>query len=266
MNNLYDYFKKIIEEDKLVQSFIIGNTKFDDIKDELFKVFKSFFFKNNLNLEENPDLFILKPNNGIVSKDDIKNLINNINTTSQFNNIKIYVIDESEKLNDYAYNAILKTLEEPAPNVYAFLITKNIESVKETIKSRCQKIVLNIDETNFENDEEIEKKVNKIIKYIEANKVNSIAINNDIYNLIEDRDIFKKILKSMLVKYKNTLRNKIDNEKELKENSEILKNNDIITLSKKILVINEIMNLLDNYLNKNLTIDRFIIEMWRCEQ
>ena len=70
----------------------------------------------------------------------------------------------------------------------------------------------------------------------------------------------------MLVKYKNTLKNKIDNEKEMKENSEILKNNDIITLSKKILVINEIMNLLDNYLNKNLTIDRFIIEMWRCEQ
>jgi DNA polymerase-3 subunit delta' len=256
LNNLYDYFKKIIEEDKLVQSFIIGNTKFDDIKDELFKVFKSFFFKNNLNLEENPDLFILKPNNGIVSKDDIKNLINNINTTSQFNNIKIYVIDESEKLNDYAYNAILKTLEEPAPNVYAFLITKNIDSVKSTILSRCQKIFISSEAKEEEYDEEIEVLGNEIIDLLEKNPISIISNHFDIYNKIRDRVIFKNILMYLEKKYVQDLNNKIYN------NSII--DLDIELLSKKILVINNNINISDYYLNKNLFIDKFLIEMWRC--
>ena len=257
MKNLCSYFENV---DNLSHAFLIGNVFFSEIKDDLTELISSKIIK------ENPDIFYYDQYSELITKEEIKQLLNNISKTSQFNNVKIYIINGAEKMSDTVSNAMLKTLEEPKENIYAFLITKNIESVKETIKSRCQKIVLNIDETNFENDEEIEEKVNKIIKYIETNKVKSIAINNDIYNLIEDRDIFKKILNSMLVKYKNTLKNKIDNEKEMKENSEILKNNDIITLSKKILVINEIMNLLDNYLNKNLTIDRFIIEMWRCEQ
>lgn len=263
MKNLCSYFENV---DNLSHAFLIGNVFFSEIKDDLTELISSKIIKEKIDILNNPDIYYLDQNTSLITKEEIKELLMNLSTTSQFNNVKIYIINGAEKMSDTVSNAMLKTLEESKENIYAFLITKNIESVKETIKSRCQKIVLNIDETNFENDEEIEEKVNKIIKYIEINKVKSIAINNDIYNLIEDRDIFKKILNSMLVKYKNTLKNKIDNEKEMKENSEILKNNDIITLSKKILVINEIMNLLDNYLNKNLTIDRFIIEMWRCEQ
>ena len=95
-----------------------------------------------------------------------------------------------------------------------------------------------------------------------------IDFNNrsiDIYNLIGDRNILKKVVLSMLIKYKTILKYKLENI-ELKENDEIFKNNDIITLSKKVLVINEMINLLDSNLNKNLAIDRLIIEMWRCEE
>ncbi len=55
-------------------------------------------------------------------------------------------------------------------------------------------------------------------------------------------------------------------EEKFEENNEILKNNDIISLSKKILTIDNTINLLYNFLNKNLSIDKFIIEMWRCNQ
>ena len=256
MNNLYDYFEKIFNDDKLVQSYLIGNTKFDDIKEELFKIFNSFFFKSNKNLEENPDLYILKADDGIVSKDDIKELLKNINTTSQFNNVKIYVIDECEKLNDYSYNAILKTLEEPAPNVYAFLITKNIDSVKPTIASRCQKIFISSEVKENDFSEEIVSLSEELIRLIEEENIKTIGKHPEIYNKIVDRDCFKNVLLYIQNKYIEGLNNTVNN------NSII--DLDVELLAKKILVINNNINLSGYYLNKNLFIDRFIIEMWRC--
>ena len=256
MNNLYEYFENVFNENKLVQSYLIGNTKFDNIKESLYDVMNKFFFKNNGNLEENPDLYVLKTDDGIVSKDDIKTLIKNINTTSQFNNVKIYVIDECEKLNDFAYNAILKTLEEPNPNVYAFLITRNIDSVKPTISSRCQKIFISseVSENYFSDD--IISIADEFIRIIEKESIKIISSHPEIYSKIADRDCFKNILMYMQNKYIKKL------------NEDIIKNdlndNNIELFSKKILVINNNINLLDNYLNKNLSIDRFIIEMWRC--
>ena len=57
----------------------------------------------------------------------------------------------------------------------------------------------------------------------------------------------------------------IVNETENLDNEIIYKNNDIQTISKKILVIDRFTSLSANYLNKNLMIDRFIIEMWGCK-
>lgn len=256
MNSLYSYFENVFNENKLVQSYLIGNTKFDDIKEELFKVFNSFFFKNNKNLEENPDLYILKKEDGIVSKEDIKDLLKKINTTSQFNNIKIYVIDECENLNDYSYNAILKTLEEPAPNVYAFLITKNIDSVKPTIVSRCQKIFISSEVIDNNFSDEIISLSEEFIRLIEDENIKTIARHPEIYNKIVDRTCFKNILLYIQNKYIEDLNNSVNNNSIIDLNIELL--------AKKILVVNNNINIADNYLNKNLFIDRFIIEMWRC--
>ncbi len=255
MNNLYNYFENVFNEKKLVQSYLIGNTKFDDIKDELYNVFSSFFFKNDSDLDNNPDLYVLKSDNGIISKDDIKNLLKNINTTSQFNNIKIYVIDECENLNDFAFNAILKTLEEPSPNIYAFLITKNIDSVKPTIVSRCQKIFISSEVKNMVFNNEITELGDEIITLIENENIKTISRHPEIYNKIVDRDLFKNILLYMQNKYMDKLKSEIDCD----DNS-----SNVELLSKKILVINKNINLMSNYLNKNLSIDRFIIEIWRC--
>ena len=99
MNSLYSYFENVINENKLVQSYLIGNTKFDDIKEELFKVFNSFFFKNNKNLEENPDLYILKKEDGIVSKEDIKDLLKKILVKDPDSRPKIETIKASSFFN-----------------------------------------------------------------------------------------------------------------------------------------------------------------------
>ena len=259
MNNLSAFFINNVKSDKLSHSYLIGNVTFDNIKDELFNIINKYIFNSESDIESNPDIIILKPEKGIVSKEEIKDLLKNISTTSQFNNNKVYIIEGVERLNDFACNAILKTLEEPKDNIFAFLLTENIDSVKPTIVSRCQKIFISSErkEKNFE--ENIIELGNKLIDYIEKDKLNTIAVHPEIYTLIEDRNIMKEVLEYMLDVYFNTLNNYNNDIQNI-----IKSNNTIEKISKKILVINNNLNNLDYYLNKNLTIDRFVIEMWRC--
>ncbi|UCG51203.1 MAG: DNA polymerase III subunit gamma/tau [Candidatus Latescibacterota bacterium] len=57
---------------------------------------------------------------------------------SQFKN-KIYIIDEVHMLSTHAFNALLKTLEEPPAHVYFVFATTSPHKIPDTIKSRCQR-------------------------------------------------------------------------------------------------------------------------------
>ena len=196
-----------------------------------------------------------------VIKGLIKELLKNLSTTSQFNNTKVYIIEDTEKMSDTVYNAILKTLEEPSPGIYAILLTNNIDAVKPTIVSRCQKIFVNANKEKETLEENTNIECDEIIENLELNGVESIAKYNKIYTIISDRDKFIKILYAMLKKNKKVLYD-IVNEKNDEKNDIIYMKNDINTLSKKILIVDKFISLSANYLNKNLMIDRFIIEMW----
>ena len=51
---------------------------------------------------------------------------------------KVYIIDEVHMLSNSAFNALLKTIEEPPPNVVFIFATTELQKVPATIKSRCQ--------------------------------------------------------------------------------------------------------------------------------
>ena len=257
MNNLESYFNNLNENNLMTQSFLIGNILLSDIKDSLLEVIQKIIFKSSNSYENNPDIIILEAN---PSKDDIKELIKNLSMTSQFNNAKVYIIDQAEKLNDFACNALLKTLEEPQSNIYAFLLTSNIDMVLPTISSRCQKVFISSGKIVDVNEEYLELS-NSLIEDIETLGFKTISVKKDIYNEINERDIFKRILINILCEYEKNLRMLIKGEK---ENNIILNNNSIESISKKILIISDNINRLDSPLNKALSIDRFIIEMWRC--
>jgi len=53
---------------------------------------------------------------------------------------KVFIIDEAELLDPYGQNALLKTLEEPPPGSYMFLVTTQEERLLPTIRSRCQRV------------------------------------------------------------------------------------------------------------------------------
>ncbi len=73
-------------------------------------------------------------NNGV---DEIRELKNNAMVSPSFLKYKVYIIDEVHMLSNSAFNALLKTLEEPPEHVIFILATTNIEKVPITIISRC---------------------------------------------------------------------------------------------------------------------------------
>ena len=73
------------------------------------------------------------------SVDDVRDLRDKINFTPTQGRYKIYIIDEVHMLSTAAFNALLKTLEEPPPHAIFVLATTEIHKIPATVLSRCQR-------------------------------------------------------------------------------------------------------------------------------
>jgi DNA polymerase III subunit gamma/tau len=73
------------------------------------------------------------------SVEDVREIRENIHYTSMGGNYRIYVIDEVHMLSKSAFNALLKTLEEPPPKVIFIFATTEPQKIPATIQSRCQR-------------------------------------------------------------------------------------------------------------------------------
>ena len=96
-------------------------------------------------------------NNGV---DEIRKIIDNINLVPSKLKYKVYIIDEVHMLSIGAFNALLKTLEEPPEHVIFILATTDPQKVPSTIISRCQCFNFNrlADETIVEQLKKVAKK------------------------------------------------------------------------------------------------------------
>ena len=72
------------------------------------------------------------------SVDDIRNLTDQVRVPPQVGKFKVYIIDEVHMLSKSAFNAFLKTLEEPPPHAKFILATTEKHKIIPTILSRCQ--------------------------------------------------------------------------------------------------------------------------------
>jgi len=72
------------------------------------------------------------------SVDDIRNLVDQVRFAPQVGNYNIYIIDEVHMLSSAAFNAFLKTLEEPPSHAIFILATTEKHKIIPTILSRCQ--------------------------------------------------------------------------------------------------------------------------------
>jgi len=87
------------------------------------------------------------------SVDDIRNLTEQVRIPPQTGNYKVYIIDEVHMLSQAAFNAFLKTLEEPPAHAIFILATTEKHKIIPTILSRCQifdfKRITVLDSKNF---------------------------------------------------------------------------------------------------------------------
>lgn len=88
--------------------------------------------------EENLDIMEIDAasNNGV---DNIRELRSSVNYTPSMSKYRVYIIDEVHMLSPGAFNALLKTLEEPPAHVIFILATTEIHKLPATIVSRCQR-------------------------------------------------------------------------------------------------------------------------------
>ena len=102
--------------------------------------------------------------------DEIRNLRENVKFKPAYGRFKVYIIDEVHMLTGEAFNALLKTLEEPPEHVKFIFATTEVHKVPVTILSRCQRF-------NFRRipTEEIAKKLKEIAEE-EKIKINGNAI------------------------------------------------------------------------------------------
>ncbi|MEG1015461.1 MAG: DNA polymerase III subunit gamma/tau [Bacilli bacterium] len=122
--------------------------------------------KNNVDIIE----MDAASNNGV---DEIREIVNNAKLVPNNCKYKVYIIDEVHMLSINAFNALLKTLEEPPSHVVFILATTEINKVPLTVLSRCQRFdfkkisnACSLEKLNFIVKKEKIKVDEKILKLI----------------------------------------------------------------------------------------------------
>ena len=188
-------------------------------------------------------------NNGV---DEIRELRDKINLVPSNSKYKVYIIDEVHMLTNQAFNALLKTLEEPPSHVIFILATTEPSKIPLTIASRCQKF-------RFSKISD-----NKIVDRLrEIAKMENIEVTDDaLYEIarISDGGMRDSInLLDQLVSYCNS---KITVEDVYVVNGSV-SYNDLFLLLNNILSNNkvDIINFIDNIDADGKEINKFIQEL-----
>ena len=203
------------------------------------------------------DLKIIKPDGNNIKKEQLLSLMREYKSKSLTDTNRFYIIENAEDLNASASNTILKFLEEPEPFIVAFLITKNINNVLETIVSRCQIINLNHNVT-IEYDFELLKKYFDFLVTFEKEKEKSIVYLGELYYLKSDE--LSTVFHVWITIYMNLLSNKLNtlnfSETDIELLKKMVKMNDVI---EKINLLTELKELLKYNVNTRLLLDKLFI-------
>ena len=109
-----------------------------------------------------PDLFLFDGSKSTIGKDNVVAIENAFDKKAfESKGIRIYILHLVENMTIEAVNSILKFLEEPGAEVYAFLTTNNENSILPTILSRCQILRLKLTERREVIKEAVQFGVNK---------------------------------------------------------------------------------------------------------
>ena len=228
-----------INEKNLSHAFLIETNNYEQTMNDIYEIFKETQTIAPSSLENNLSTLVVRPENNNIDKNKILNIQNFIITKIINNTYKIYFIINAEKMNQVSANKLLKILEEPSSNVIGFLITDSINSIMDTIKSRCEL---------FENiyDTSLQTETNDLI--------------DTFYKLQKCDNYTAILLKQNFLKYdKIELINKLSEIKIVLDKN--INQSNYLLITKYYKLIDDIIKKLNANTNVEMCIDKLIIEM-----
>lgn len=246
-----------------------------------------------------PDVIIFDGGEGRIKKDDVQKIIGSFDKSAlEDKGIMIYVIHLVENMTSVAVNALLKFLEEPGRNIFAFLTTENESKVLPTIISRTQvlrfreidrsEIIKNVEIagvlaedaellSGFYNDSNMIKTISesdeyKVAKQALDDQLSAMLISPDdavftcqrlIVPNIKTYDIARLYIKMLAEIFKDLLNLSVSGNITLKSYDNILHEllGHLRNIDKSLLIILSSLNKLDININIPLLLDHIIYEI-----
>lgn len=268
--NVVKVLKNEIDQKKIAHAYIFYGPRGTG-KTSLAKIFSNEVNNNKEYLQESVDIIEIDAasNNGV---DEIRDLKENIKFSPTESKYKVYIIDEVHMLTNSAFNALLKTLEEPPSHVIFILATTEIYKIPKTIISRCQRFEFkNLTEKEIvsrisyiANEENIKIDIKALEKIAQASKGglrDAIGLLEQASNLTDDKisledilEITSSISEEDIVNFYELILNN-NTSKALEEYEKFLESSkdtdniivELISLSKDIIVYKNTLN--ENFCN-----------------
>ena len=222
--DVIDRLRKRSEKNSFSHANLIAGT--DGIGKSLVAKYLASHILCNKDDAVSVDIVNYRPSSNSFGVDEVREIIDEVNKKPYENNRKVIILYKCDKMTVQAQNAFLKTVEEPPEGVYLILLSDSLETILDTIQSRCQiyKLTPLLEK---EMGQYIEEKYNglpvqskqaalaysmgipgKVDKFIEDEKLNEIReVSISIFE-----DLIKKE-KDFVLKYEKIL-NKFNNEKD----------------------------------------------------
>lgn len=226
----HEIIKKAINKRSINGSFSHANLLVgkDGIGKSIIAQYLASKILKGLDYVNSVDIVKYYPSSNSFGVDDVRKIIEEVNKKPYEGNKKVIIMYRCDKMTVQAQNALLKTIEEPPEGVSLILLTDTLETILETIQSRCQIYKLTplgkeeISEylEEYYSDLSIEEK--------QAALAYSMGIPGKIDGFIQDEklkklrniciDIFEDILaknKNIVIKYQELLNNLKDEKYDL---------------------------------------------------
>lgn len=141
-----------LKRNRIAHAYLLDGMKGTGKKDVSYLFAKSLLCKNRKGVDpcqscsnckridsrNHPDVHVLEPDGNSIKKQQIQFLQEEFSKTGLESKRKIYIIEHADKMTTNAANSLLKFLEEPNQETFAFLLTENVHHMLNTIISRCQ--------------------------------------------------------------------------------------------------------------------------------
>lgn len=185
---LIDHFEK----NKLYNAYLISTNSIKNVLSEIEVFLQKKIFKSKIEDGISDLLYITnRDQDSKITIDQIRNINAFVSKKSLLSGYRFVVIYPFDALNVNASNACLKLLEDKREDAYFLLISENINSISDTIKSRTYNVI-----QNYNNHYLDYKLYHKIFN---SNKSKSEALDCYFINKIDEKNIFGEFIKGILV-------------------------------------------------------------------